>query len=40
MPLYFRPQIATNDSHVFGFENNPTQFGPTANMYNWHYKSS
>jgi peptide/nickel transport system substrate-binding protein len=40
VPLYFRPQIATSDNKVFGFENNPTQFGPTANMYNWHYKSS
>jgi ABC-type transport system substrate-binding protein len=33
--LYFRPQLATADSKVGGFEDNPTQFGPTANIYAW-----
>jgi peptide/nickel transport system substrate-binding protein len=33
--LYFRPQLATADSKVGNFEDNPTQFGPTANIYSW-----
>jgi peptide/nickel transport system substrate-binding protein len=34
-PLYFRPSIATADSHIKGFANNPTQLGPTWNLYAW-----
>jgi peptide/nickel transport system substrate-binding protein len=33
--LYYRPQLATADSKVGSFEDNPTQFGPTANIYSW-----
>jgi ABC-type transport system substrate-binding protein len=33
--LYFRPQIATADSTVQNFSNNPTQLGPTWNVYAW-----
>jgi peptide/nickel transport system substrate-binding protein len=34
-PLYFRPQIATADSHIKGFLENPTQLGPTWNLFDW-----
>jgi peptide/nickel transport system substrate-binding protein len=33
--LYFRPQIATANTNVGNFSNNPTQLGPTWNMYQW-----
>jgi peptide/nickel transport system substrate-binding protein len=37
--LYYRPQLATADSKVGNFEDNPTQFGPTANIYSWTAKA-
>ncbi|HEX6509218.1 MAG TPA: ABC transporter substrate-binding protein [Chloroflexota bacterium] len=40
IPLYFKPQIATADSNVIHFSNNPTQVGPTWNMVNWRAKAS
>ena len=33
--LYYRPTIATRSSKVGGFQNNPTQAGPTWNIYHW-----
>jgi peptide/nickel transport system substrate-binding protein len=33
--LYFRPQIATADSNVQNFSDNPTQLGPTWDVYAW-----
>lgn len=38
--LYFKPVIATADNRVSNFANNPTQLGPTWNMYNWKAKTS
>jgi peptide/nickel transport system substrate-binding protein len=37
--LYFRPTIATADSKVGNFANNPTLAGPTWNMFNWKVKA-
>ena len=39
IPLYSRPQIATVDSHVVNFKNNPTQVAQTWNTWEWAYKS-
>lgn len=39
IPLYYRPNIVTNDSHVKNFSNNPTLAGPEWNIYNWHDQS-
>lgn len=39
IPLYFRPSIVTNDSHVANFSNNPTATGPEWDTYAWRYKS-
>jgi ABC-type transport system substrate-binding protein len=39
IPLYSRPQIATADSHLLNFKNNPTQVGQTWNTWEWAYKS-
>lgn len=33
--LYFRPSIATSDKKVKNFSSNPTQVGPTWNVWNW-----
>lgn len=38
--LYFRPAIATADTKVQNFSNNPTQVGPTWNVANWKVKGS
>jgi peptide/nickel transport system substrate-binding protein len=35
IPLYYRPVIATADSNLKNFKNNPTQLGPTWNMFQW-----
>ena len=37
--LYYRPQIATADSALGNFKNNPTQYGQTWNAYEWFAKS-
>jgi peptide/nickel transport system substrate-binding protein len=37
--LYYRPQIATADSHLLNFKENPTQFGETWNTFAWTTKS-
>jgi peptide/nickel transport system substrate-binding protein len=34
-PLYYRPSIATRSTKVKNFSNNPTQLGPTWNIYKW-----
>jgi ABC-type transport system substrate-binding protein len=39
IPLYSRPSIATVDSKLANFSNNPTQFGQTWNAYAWASKS-
>jgi ABC-type transport system substrate-binding protein len=39
IPLYSRPTIATVDSHIVNFKNNPTQAGQTWNTFAWAYKS-
>jgi ABC-type transport system substrate-binding protein len=39
IPLYSRPSIATVDSKLEHFANNPTQFGQTWNAYAWAAKS-
>ena len=38
IPLYFRSSIATDDGRVANFSNNPTQLGPTWNIYAWKVK--
>lgn len=35
VPLYFVPSIVTSDGRVAHFSANPTQYGPTWNMYAW-----
>jgi peptide/nickel transport system substrate-binding protein len=35
IPLYFRPHLATADSKVGNFENNPSGLGSTANIFSW-----
>jgi peptide/nickel transport system substrate-binding protein len=40
IPLYFRPTIATADSRVQNFSTNPTQTGPTWNVFAWKVKSA
>lgn len=40
VPLYFRPTIATDSGKVANFSNNPTQTGPTWNMFAWKVKSA
>jgi peptide/nickel transport system substrate-binding protein len=37
--LYYRPQIATADSILGNFKNNPTQYGQTWNAFEWYAKS-
>ena len=37
--LYYRPQVATADSHLVNFKENPTQFGETWNTFDWATKS-
>jgi peptide/nickel transport system substrate-binding protein len=39
IPLYSRPNLATSDSHLVNFKNNPTQLGQTWNTWEWAYKS-
>jgi peptide/nickel transport system substrate-binding protein len=38
--LYYRPTIATTSPRVLSFLDNPTQEGPTWNVYNWKTKAS
>jgi ABC-type transport system substrate-binding protein len=40
VPLYFRPTIATADGRVQNFSTNPTQTGPTWNLFAWKVKSA
>jgi peptide/nickel transport system substrate-binding protein len=40
IPLYFRPAIATDSGRVANFLNNPTQTGPTWNMFAWKVKAA
>jgi peptide/nickel transport system substrate-binding protein len=39
VPLYFRPSIITYNPRVRGVVNNPTQAGPTGNVYDWQLTS-
>lgn len=39
IPLYFRPTIATESGRIENFSNNPTQTGPTWNMFAWKVKT-